>query len=143
MDTETLLKDVQRFRQALDACHGDLDPTVFGRFPRGCCGTVSELLAAFLKDQGHGNWTYVCGIRRGDSDQNVTHAWLEQEGCIIDVTRDQFGKPEPEFLTADRSWYDEKFPEQASLDSLGEWQPLLCDAYARINKEIASGSGAV
>ncbi|WP_051337302.1 hypothetical protein [Leisingera daeponensis] len=142
MTTDSLHQDVQNFREALDACHSDLDPTVFGHFPSGCCGTVSELLAAFLEEQGHGSWPYVCGTRLMEDGQNATHAWLERDGCIIDITRDQFDKRQPGLVTADRSWHDERFPDQEQQEDFGELRSELCDAYARIKKEIGRGSNA-
>jgi len=54
-------------------------------FPFGACGAASELLAKYLKNQGYGEFYYVLGERDGHS-----HAWLGQNGLIIDITLNQF-----------------------------------------------------
>jgi hypothetical protein len=86
MNVEAITEAVRRFRTALERCHEELGLT-FRSFPKDCCGDVSELLAAFLKDEGFGEFALVSGWRSG-SDQS--HAWLEKNGLIIDVTADQF-----------------------------------------------------
>ena len=117
MDIDALRRDVRAFREALEACHYDLDPTLFGQFPRGCCGAVSEILAAFLERQGHGTLAYVCGIESDGDGHPQWHAWLERDGLIVDITRDQFGKClGPVFVSTDRSWHDGQFPAQKEED---------------------------
>lgn len=86
----------------MDGCHEELG-LPFELFPRGCCGDVAELLAAFLKDEGFGTFTYVSGLLESD---HISHAWLEKDGVIIDATSDQFedgiGRP---MVTCDKSWH--------------------------------------
>jgi hypothetical protein len=56
------------------------------------------------------------------SDPALTHAWVERDGLIIDITADQFvDVAEPVLLTTDRTWHDVRFPpipgrEAANLD---------------------------
>ena len=59
-------------------------PTLIN-FPRGSCGTTSRLLGAYLENNGHGVWNYMCGYIGKQS-----HAWLEKNGMVIDITSDQF-----------------------------------------------------
>lgn len=54
-------------------------------FPRGCCGIISELMGDYLNTVGLGEFFYVCGMKDGAS-----HAWLEVDGLIVDITGDQF-----------------------------------------------------
>lgn len=63
-------------------------PVSFGHFPSGACGAVCELLGDYLRDSGLGNWHYVWGVKA--TEWGGTHAWLECEGTLIDITGDQF-----------------------------------------------------
>lgn len=89
------------FRKELEAQRvlGQL-PTHLQRFPQGCCGVVSELLGDYLNTQLGLRAEYVCGERDGGS-----HAWLELDGLVIDITSDQFdGRPQV-FIGARDDWY--------------------------------------
>lgn len=57
----------------------------FQPFPRGWCGCVSRVLGAFLVEKyPEEKFDYVCGRRNG------THAWIEHNGIVLDITADQF-----------------------------------------------------
>lgn len=57
----------------------------FSPFPHGWCGCVSRVLGAFLVEENPGErFDYVCGRRNG------THAWIEHNGIVLDITADQF-----------------------------------------------------
>ena len=56
MDIDALRRDVHAFREASEKILPEIDRTIFGDFPRGCCGAVSEILAAFLERRGHGKF---------------------------------------------------------------------------------------
>jgi hypothetical protein len=72
-------------------------------FPKGSCGDTCELLGQFLADSGLGDWQYCSGQR---DEPFHTHAWLEQDGLILDITADQFPDvDEPVLLTQDPSWH--------------------------------------
>jgi hypothetical protein len=72
-------------------------------FPHGACGDASILLGQYLLDQELGEWTYVSGSRSSDQQ---THAWIEKDGLIADITADQFDDiDEPVSLTYDPSWH--------------------------------------
>ena len=78
-------------------------------FPRGACGDASRLLGIYLESLGLGKWTYVQGQAGGQ--RFATHAWVEQDGLIVDITADQFDDvAEPVIVTRDRSWHDRRFP---------------------------------
>lgn len=80
-----LLWYCQKFRKAIETCNKNKLSVAFLAFPRGSCGDSSLLLARFLKEEGLGEFDYICGSR--DSE---THAWLKQGDTIIDITSDQF-----------------------------------------------------
>jgi hypothetical protein len=143
MDIESLRHDVLLFRHALEARHHDLDETIFGSFPSGCCGAVSELLAVFLQVRGHGAFTYVCGLWFDSDFGSSTHAWLEQEGCIVDITQDQFdGRGSQAFVTADRSWHDSHFAQQEKQGpfTFDDLSSELFIAYAYVKEELEGES---
>jgi hypothetical protein len=129
----------------MDACHKELGD-FFQTFPRGCCGDVASLLAAYLKDQGLGIFAQVSGVRESDG---ASHAWLERDGLVIDCTADQFhdggGRP---MVTSNRSWYHQFGAERAGwpdgdfrLDE-GPNTARLMSAYATLLRHIEdSGEG--
>lgn len=86
MNTLSILQYATAFRSAIE----QIDKTLFfspcmKNFPRGCCGDTSLLLGEFLLECGVDNLRYTLG--RCD---NQSHAWLERNGEIIDITGDQF-----------------------------------------------------
>ena len=54
-------------------------------FPYGCCGSVSEKLCELMEREGLSGATYKWGWRA-----NQSHAWVEYDDLIIDVTISQF-----------------------------------------------------
>lgn len=102
------------FRAAILRTNRNKLPISFRAFPLGSCSDASLLLARFLDDVGYGPATYVIGWRGPCS-----HAWLELDGLLIDITADQFVRdPEkllwtgvpPEFpdgviVTAEENWH--------------------------------------
>jgi len=75
-------------------------PTHMRDFPRGCCGIISELLGDYINSLEIGEFQYVWSQRSGAS-----HAWLEIDGLVVDITADQFtGRPR---IYVDRpdAWY--------------------------------------
>ena len=55
-------------------------------FPHGSCGDTSILLGQYFFDQSLGLWEYASGEREPDLH---SHAWLERDGLIVDITADQ------------------------------------------------------
>jgi hypothetical protein len=92
-----------RFRAALEA--GGLRLVSLSHFPTGACGDASEMLGQYFFESGFGVWMYrSC---RG----LPSHAWIEQDGWIVDITSDQFDDvARPVIVTRDRTWHDRRFP---------------------------------
>lgn len=89
------------FRRAIERCRSELTYVVFKNFPHGACGDTCDLLGRFYAQMGIGGWEYVSG--RFDQQ---THAWLEKDGWIVDITADQFDDaPDSVLVTNDRSWH--------------------------------------
>lgn len=101
---EALKVATRDFRTALENSH-DLELPTLQAFPRGACGDSCELLGQHLRDLGLGEWTYVCGL---SPDHDRTHAWLERDGWIVDITADQFeGVHAPMIVLQDSVWHGE------------------------------------
>jgi hypothetical protein len=70
-------------------------------FPRGACGDSALMLGQYLFESGLGKWQYRSGMRDG-----YTHAWIDQDGLIVDITADQFDEISEPVIVARRSaWY--------------------------------------
>jgi hypothetical protein len=81
------LSIARAFRVALVASRSDL-PLLLGAFPRGACGTASEMLGYFLlTEHGHDS-QLVCSERY--APDFCSHSWLVVDGEIVDLTADQF-----------------------------------------------------
>lgn len=94
------------FRNAIEAAlnKGEFENDfVMSRFPHGCCGDASELLAEYLSQHGIDNLWYVCGTYypdTGDEEYDFynkqSHAWISigdangRYNLIVDITGDQF-----------------------------------------------------
>lgn len=101
-------KLVQNFRDAIDEAkaNGEFNDDIsFHKFPCGCCGDASDLLAEFLLKNDIETY-YVCGTYRdGSFDEMQSHAWLKTEdGMIIDITGDQF-RYDPNFMNYSKPVY--------------------------------------
>ena len=84
-----------RFRNAIEAAQETNEPgKLFVKFPRGCCGYVSDLLAQYLIEHEIGPIIYANGTfysnDKDDPYDRQNHAWLEVDDFVIDITADQF-----------------------------------------------------
>jgi hypothetical protein len=96
-----------RFRRAVRATSPDeVDPEVrfiVASFPRGVCGAICFLLGHYLRQNGFPDAEYCNGIRLSDGE---SHAWIETDGLIVDITGDQFAEIDDEVIvTADTTWH--------------------------------------
>lgn len=90
-----LAEIARRFRGAILGLESRTLSPGLRTFPKGSCGDASLLLGAYLIESGYGHFDYV--VSEGDmrSDRSSawrTHAWLEREGIVIDITADQFAE---------------------------------------------------
>jgi hypothetical protein len=99
---DRIMKASKDFRNALDLCKGELGES-FSLFPRGACGDSTDLLGTYLKEKGLGEYNYMygsCGI-------HGTHAWLQKDDLIIDITADQFDDIKESVIVTRKSiWHD-------------------------------------
>jgi len=94
------------FRKAVEcaqnegAFNGD---QILSRFPKGCCGEISSLLAKYLFENGINTYEVSGTFRSENPEEKQSHAWLMlKDNTIVDITGDQF-KYSPTFL-----YYSEK-----------------------------------
>lgn len=55
-------------------------------FPSGSCRDASLILGACIKESGLGD----AKLLLGENEEGKTHAWLEYQNYILDITDDQF-----------------------------------------------------
>lgn len=100
-DINKLIQLSKRFRAAIMQCDPEVLIVTLRRFPRGACGDATLLLAKYLEENKYNNFEYICGKK-----ERQTHAWLERDGLIIDITADQFNDQNyPVFVSMDHTWY--------------------------------------
>jgi hypothetical protein len=134
-----------RFRKEIEKSDPDVLRLIFfGRFPRGCCGDASNLLATYLKEKGLGDFGYVLAYR-GSAEEGThrQHAWLEQDDLIVDITADQFEDAEQGVIVSvDSAWHRffTKLDNHRTLAGCGgydsETVERLCNAYREIRRHL-------
>lgn len=140
MEIQLIDETVRRFRSGLEQCHDQFGVS-FSAFPEGCCGDVTELLAAFLKDSGHGNFAYISGWREGENA--TSHAWLEQGDILIDATIDQFPEAvDQRMVSTDPAWHAQ-FSENRVRREDGDFRVAgsphhLLQAYEILKKHLVA-----
>lgn len=143
-----------QFRDAIDMARdaGEFNKDfLFYKFPRGCCGDSSDLLAQFLLENDI-KTDYVCGTYSDGSFDGIwSHAWLlTNRHTIIDITGDQF-KSNSVFLNYDTPVYigekddfhrlflvhDRDIRKTNGLSALGVFCfPRLNELYMKIKKYL-------
>jgi len=96
-------------------------------FPRGACGDCSLIIGTYLLKNGFQNVEYVVGVDDGEQ----SHAWLECDGVIVDITADQFGAGiQPIIVTKDKSWHSKfKGQKRESCDFREYQDPTIYELY--------------
>ena len=107
MNLKQLHDIATRFREALESLPNHELPVTLQNFPCGSCGDATLLLGTYLIEQGFPPFSYMLGERGERLEENWTsHAWLEREGIIIDITADQFlDKEDKVLIVQDSAWH--------------------------------------
>lgn len=127
LDYHQLIDACQAIRLAAQKVSNEKRIWYFSPFPRGWCGCVSRVLGAWLsKKYPDKKFYYVCGRRNG------THAWIEYDGIILDVTADQFENCNEEIIVKpyDESLFHQSFEIESkclcfSTDKNGDAECLI------------------
>lgn len=102
--------DLEKIRAAFECMDRSNLPITFQEFPRGACGDTCEVLAEILQELGYGSSRYVAGCRENGN----SHAWLEWNSIIIDITADQFDEiSDPVYMGPSNSFYESFSVQQA------------------------------
>jgi hypothetical protein len=134
---DTITKAAILVRTAIDSIPRDQRIASLRSFPHGACGDSSLLLSRYLTEIGIPGVKYV----RGEAVDRQTHAWLEIEDLIVDITYDQFDSARTGvFVAKDRSWHSrfDVIERQNSCWSQFDdrTRQLLDSAYALVRNEI-------
>lgn len=90
-DFEQIARVAQRLRDSLEDLQRAGQTVSLENFPCGCCADCSLLLGALLADLGCAGFKYICGERGTQDDGTWTsHAWLQRDTLVVDITGDQF-----------------------------------------------------
>ncbi len=90
MDIEKITIAATNFRNAIEKISTSLGVS-FESFPRGSCGDASPLLGTYLIEQGLGEFKYILGNYGSEEEGDFSsHAWLQSNHLIVDITADQF-----------------------------------------------------
>jgi hypothetical protein len=110
-----LKSDAENFRRAIEENLNRLEcPITFKEFPRGSCGDACLLLGQYLSDRGYGVFDKIVGY----SAIIGTHAWLEKNNLILDITRDQFPDFEEKVYLGNKiDWY-KAYPTKDKVKAL-------------------------
>lgn len=101
---EIIAKKASRFREALEGVSTQSWANCgINDFPYGACGHCAELLAHYLKRELEIDAVYASGHVK-QASKSGTHAWLEYDGLIIDISADQFGLS-PVIVTRESNWH--------------------------------------
>ena len=100
---ESMRNYLVRIRAAFERMDKSNLPVTFRNFPRGSCGDTCEVLAEILRELGHGSSQYKVGRRENGN----SHAWLEINSVIVDITADQFDEiSDPVYIGPSNPWYE-------------------------------------
>jgi len=94
METDEFIAVASRFRAAIMSLPRSAFPwnssMGISQFPSGCCGDASQTLATYIFEQTGVICDYLHGQYGGADGELGSHAWLEVNGLVIDITADQF-----------------------------------------------------
>ena len=109
MTPETILELACKYRKLMDDLDRRKCGVQFSSFPRGSCGAAAEMFGTYLFERYSVNAQYVSSTHTDGFEPHGSHAWLELDDLIIDLTCDQFSHdplPAP-YVGKDRSWHSQ------------------------------------
>jgi hypothetical protein len=118
-EKDKLMPVVEPFYAAIEKSDTSCRPESLKRFPCGSCCETGSLLAQYLYDKNYGDFLLVIGSKNG-----ISHAWLEKDDLIIDITIGQFEqfKDIKIYIGPETDWYREFCPEEKYVAKLENWE---------------------
>ena len=111
----------------------DLAPEL-SNFPRAACGSTVLILNAVIEHELGSSGQYVAGVRSTDEQ---SHAWLELDDLIIDLTANQFSDvTESVIVTRDREWHDQFREITRPSARLMEYDPETRERFEKLLQRI-------
>ncbi|HDS05872.1 MAG TPA: hypothetical protein ENN95_02400 [Deltaproteobacteria bacterium] len=106
MDINKIRETATVFRNAIEVCAPSLG-VIFKKFPSGACGEAVLLLGTYLIEQDLGEFQYMLGDYGARTDSNwSSHAWLQADNLVVDITADQFPEVNEKVVVQDYSkWH--------------------------------------
>ncbi len=138
---DNLIDIASRFRKAIESTNQKQRPICMAKFPNGACGDATLLLGTYLIDLGEEPFNYMLGDRgNGIDDSNwSSHAWLQRDTLIVDITADQFPENKKSTIVTHNSpWHeslngmtdhiaDYKVYEKNTMSPLGPFYKVLVE----------------
>jgi hypothetical protein len=121
-----------RVRQALECASREELLENWTAFPRGTCGDTSLVLCAFLADAGFAGFELVCG-ERGSHEGGTysSHAWLQRDQLVVDITADQFMDGPGPVVVADASEWHRGF--YVSSKDIGDFREYPVEQVVKLH----------
>lgn len=119
-------------RSALEWCPLDMLP--WPSFPSGACGDTSLILGQVLEDHGIHGFDYICGYKYQTDGTTSSHAWLQKDSWIVDITADQFPEVfEAVIVSADSAWHTEWHDDRPTAGTLSAYGAQLPNLWALLS----------
>lgn len=115
-NSKFLKKLATQFRKAIEKCDQRNLSVAFSAFPQGSCGDACILLGKWLEQNGYDDFDFVVGEREEQS-----HAWLEKNDIIVDITADQFDDNLPTVIVSNDHGWHSQFIEDKRYPVADEW----------------------
>jgi hypothetical protein len=120
--------------KALSASFDWTRPDMLGGFPKGACGSSSELVARYLREFYSYDAKYMSGWRAS----HVTHAWVQVGEVVVDLTADQYDGCPPVIVARDSRWHQQwqtEAPRNPVMPS--NWPDYPYEAWERLVSGMA------
>lgn len=138
MEIPRILEMAISFRTAIKSIPSEARPIGMQSFPRRACGDTALLFGAFLVDHAIPGFKYICGERGSQADNTWTsHAWLQRNDLVIDLTADQFPDAPADVIVSNPSpWHMQFTTEPGQESDFRKWSgygvDLLHPMYSKV-----------
>jgi len=145
MNTLQLIQEMYRVREALERMPQQRRPITLANFPSGSCGDTCLVVGTYLHEvYGLPMFDYVCGERGSQEDNSWTsHAWLQKDDLIVDITADQFPDGPGKVIVAEQSLWHQQFETEVQHSaSLRLYEPQQVHELLRVYSWLSESLGS-